>query len=52
MIGDVQDLAMRQGLSFLLRYAIIVVASVPLIMLYPFVQRFFIKGIMIGSLKG
>ena len=52
MVGDVRDLAMRQGLSFLLRYAVIVVSSVPLIMLYPFIQRYFIKGIMIGSLKG
>lgn len=52
MVGDVRDLAMRQGLVNLLQYAIIVVASVPLIMLYPFVQRFFIKGIMVGSVKG
>ena len=50
--GDVKDLAMRQGLSILLKYAVIVVASVPLICAYPFVQKYFVKGIMIGSLKG
>lgn len=52
MVGDVRDLAMRQGLSNLLKYAVIVVSSVPLLMLYPFVQKYFVKGIMIGSLKG
>lgn len=50
--GDVKDLAMRQGLSNLLKYAVIVVASVPLLCAYPFVQKYFVKGMMIGSLKG
>ena len=35
-----------------LKYAVIVVSSVPLLVIYPFVQRFFEKGIMMGSLKG
>ena len=52
MVGDVKDLAMRQGLSNLLKYAVIVVSSIPLLMLYPFVQKYFVRGIMIGSLKG
>lgn len=50
--GDVKDLAMRQGLSNLLKYAVIVVASVPLLIVYPFVQKHFVKSMMIGSLKG
>ncbi|NBK23870.1 MAG: carbohydrate ABC transporter permease, partial [Spirochaetia bacterium] len=33
-------------------YALIVVASLPLLVLYPFVQKFFVKGVMIGSVKG
>ena len=36
----------------LVKYALIVVASVPMMMLYPFVQKYFIKGVMVGSLKG
>lgn len=35
-----------------LKYAIIVFASIPVLLLYPFVQKHFVKGIMIGSLKG
>jgi multiple sugar transport system permease protein/putative aldouronate transport system permease protein len=40
------------GLSNLLKYAVIVVASVPVMLLYPFVQKYFVKGVMIGSIKG
>jgi len=35
-----------------LKYALIVVSSAPIIMLYPFVQKHFVKGVMIGSVKG
>ena len=36
----------------LMKYAVVVVACIPLILVYPFVQRFFIKGVMIGAVKG
>ena len=35
-----------------IKYALIIVTIVPVIMVYPFVQRYFIQGIMIGSIKG
>ena len=38
--------------SQLMKYAVVVVACIPLILAYPFVRRFFIKGIMVGSVKG
>lgn len=34
------------------KYALIVVSSAPILMLYPFLQRFFTKGVMVGALKG
>ena len=49
---DLEAMQLRQGLSALLKYAVIVVASVPLMCLYPFAQKYFVKGVMIGSLKG
>mgnify|MGYP006277074041 CR=1 FL=1 len=36
----------------LVKYALIVVASVPMLVLYPFVQKHFVRGVMIGSVKG
>lgn len=45
-------IAGRVGMYELLRYAIIVVASVPVLIIYPFVQKHFVKGVMIGSIKG
>jgi putative aldouronate transport system permease protein len=43
-----RDLGFEQAL----KYALIVVASVPVLAVYPFVQKHFVKGVMIGSLKG
>ena len=36
----------------LMKYSVIVVASLPVMIIYPFVQKFFVKGVMIGSVKG
>lgn len=42
----------KQGMTDLLKYAIIVVSTVPVMLIYPFVQKHFTKGVMIGSVKG
>lgn len=52
MMGDATQLANKIGLQQLLKYSLIVVSSLPVLIAYPFVQRFFVKGVMIGSLKG
>jgi len=52
MLDNVDMMNQAKGLEELLKYALIVVASVPVLMIYPFVQKYFVKGIMIGSLKG
>ena len=38
--------------STTIKYAIIMVSTIPILVLYPFLQKYFVKGIMVGSLKG
>ena len=40
------------GMSDLLKYALIVVATAPILCVYPFIQKYFVQGVMVGSLKG
>ncbi len=46
------DMADEAAVSESIRYALIVVATFPILCLYPFLQKYFIKGVMIGSVKG
>ena len=48
----VEDMIQRQFLANLLKYSVIVVSSVPVMLMYPFIQKHFVKGVMLGSLKG
>ena len=50
--GMVMDEDKTRAASFTMKMAIIVIATAPIICVYPFLQRFFTKGIMIGSVKG
>nr|MBQ4455433.1 carbohydrate ABC transporter permease [Clostridia bacterium] len=50
--GSVANETERTYLNELLKYSLIVVASAPLLIAYPFVQRYFVKGVMIGAVKG
>ena len=49
---DPEKLAKNQYLSEMLKYGTIVISSLPLMIIYPFVQKYFVKGVMIGSVKG
>lgn len=40
------------GIEYVLKYALIVIATVPMVVIYPFVQKHFQKGVMIGAIKG
>ncbi|MBE5781985.1 MAG: carbohydrate ABC transporter permease [Clostridiales bacterium] len=51
-IIDEELMMVKQGMADLLRYALIVVSTAPILCMYPFVQRYFVKGVMIGSVKG
>ncbi len=46
------DPVQMQRRADLIKYGVIIVASVPLLALYPFLQKYFVKGLMIGSIKG
>lgn len=49
---DPEALAELQRMKEVLKYSVIIVSTVPIICMYPFVQRFFVQGVMIGSIKG
>ncbi|NGP45559.1 carbohydrate ABC transporter permease [Bacillaceae bacterium SIJ1] len=53
MIQTTTESFLQQQLSVEgLKYAVLIVANLPMLMLYPFLQKYFVKGVMIGSLKG
>ncbi|MDD4018804.1 MAG: carbohydrate ABC transporter permease [Kiritimatiellae bacterium] len=49
---DPELIAANIGMADLLKFSLIVVATLPILAIYPFAQKYFIKGIMVGSLKG
>ena len=49
---DTEGAVTQQMLAESLKYAVMVVASVPVLLLYPFLQRYFVKGVMVGAIKG
>lgn len=52
MIADIQSTAERAKMAELLKYATIIISSLPLLVMYPFFQKYFDAGIMAGSVKG
>lgn len=49
---DVEMLVQKEEMKLLLKYSLIVVSSLPMMMIYPFIQKYIVKGVMIGSVKG
>ncbi|AIQ25442.1 sugar ABC transporter permease [Paenibacillus sp. VTT E-133280] len=49
---DAMKMVERQQLAELLKYALIVIATLPVLVIYPFVQRYFVQGMLVGSVKG
>ena len=54
MMSESADEIMQARMKFtaLIRYSVIIVSSLPVIMIYPFLQKYFAKGVMIGAIKG
>lgn len=51
-LTDQETLREMQQIASTIKYGVIIVASLPVLMMYPFVQKYFVKGVMIGSIKG
>jgi len=51
-VMDVGIQVQRAEMAELLKYSLIVVATLPVLVIYPFVQRFFVQGMLVGSVKG
>ena len=49
--GSAESLVDQVKTAGLIKYAVIIVSSLPLLLVYPFVQRFFVQGVLIGSIK-
>ena len=51
-LGDVDSMMEQQKAAELLKYGVIIVSTLPVLAIYPFLQKHFEKGIMVGSVKG
>ena len=52
MLGDLDTLGSRVMMAETIKYALIIVSTLPMMILYPFLQKFFEKGVMVGAVKG
>jgi len=51
-IASIESAIRKQGLSTVLKYALIVMSAAPLLIAYPFVQQYFVHGMLVGAVKG
>ncbi|MCH3917930.1 MAG: carbohydrate ABC transporter permease [Spirochaetia bacterium] len=52
MVGDAAGAADKSTIGISIKGAVIIVTTLPIIAIYPFLQKYFVKGVMIGSIKG
>ena len=52
IVEDAEAALEMQQMTATIRYSVIVVATAPILCVYPFIQKYFVKGVMIGSVKG
>ncbi|HRV24820.1 MAG TPA: carbohydrate ABC transporter permease, partial [Sphaerochaeta sp.] len=52
MVGEAAGVGDKSAIAISIKSAVIVTSTLPIILLYPFLQRYFVKGVMIGAVKG
>lgn len=52
LVSNIDTLVAKERIAELIKYGVIIIAAAPLLILYPFLQRYFVKGVMVGSVKG
>ena len=50
--GNLESMAEQARIAEIIKYSVMIVATIPVLIAYPFVQKFFIKGMMVGAIKG
>lgn len=48
---DTQKLVVMQNMETLLKYSLIIITTIPILLIYPFVQKYFVQGVFVGSVK-
>ena len=48
----IEDALKQSQMAVTMKYALVFIASAPMLVMYPFIQKHFVKGMMVGSLKG
>lgn len=51
-LGDVDSIMQQQRAAELMKYGLIIVSTIPILAVYPFIQKYFAKGAMVGAVKG
>lgn len=52
MMADIDSMMAQQKAAELIKYGLIIVSALPVLVIYPFLQKYFAKGVMVGAVKG